>query len=52
MSLCDVYDPDYKKVIDESVSSFVAQFKGNPWLIGYFVSNEPSWIIMRPGSAR
>ena len=44
MSLCDVYDPDYKKVIDESVSSFVAQFKGNPWLIGYFVSNEPSWI--------
>lgn len=44
MSLCDVYDPIYKKVIDESVSSFVAQFKGNPWLIGYFVSNEPSWI--------
>lgn len=44
MSLCDVYDPDYKKVIDESVSRFTAQFKGNPWLIGYFVSNEPAWI--------
>lgn len=44
MSLCDVYDPAYKANIDRSVSKFVSGFKGNPWLIGYFVSNEPSWI--------
>lgn len=44
MSLCDTYNPDYKKQIEKSVSSFVKKFKGNPWLIGYFVSNEPAWI--------
>lgn len=44
MSLCDVYESNYKKNIDESISRLVSIFKGNPWLIGYFVSNEPAWI--------
>lgn len=44
MSLCDTYDPAYRQHIDESVSGFVKRFIGNPWLIGYFVSNEPAWI--------
>lgn len=44
MSLCDTYNQDYRKHIEKSVSSFVKKFKGNPWLIGYFVSNEPAWI--------
>lgn len=44
MSLCDVYASDYKQNIEASVANFVSKFKGNPWLIGYFVSNEPAWI--------
>lgn len=48
MSLCDVYDPAYKAKIDKSVADFVSEFRGNPWLIGYFVSNEPSWINQEP----
>ncbi len=44
MSLCDIYVPDYEKAIDSSIANFVGKFKGNPWLIGYFVSNEPAWI--------
>lgn len=44
MGLCDVYNPGYKDLIDKSVSSFVSNFRGNSWLIGYFVCNEPAWI--------
>ncbi len=44
MSLCDVYAPEYKKHINDSIKDFVSRFNGNPWLIGYFVSNEPAWI--------
>ncbi|ASB49335.1 hypothetical protein [Alkalitalea saponilacus] len=43
MGLVDVYDPDFNQKIDEAVKRSTAPFAGNPWLIGYFTGNEPSW---------
>ena len=44
MGLCDVYDPAFKSKVDKSLSDFVALYKNNPWLIGYFIGNEPAWL--------
>lgn len=44
MGLCDVYRPDFKESIEKSVSRSVARLKDNPWLIGYFIGNEPAWL--------
>jgi hypothetical protein len=43
MGLADVYAPDFNQKIDEAVKKSTAPFVGNPWLIGYFTGNEPSW---------
>lgn len=44
MGLPDVYTPEFAAKIDASCKSFVEPYKENPWLIGYFVGNEPSWL--------
>ncbi len=44
MGLCDVYDSAFESKVDESLSQFVASYKNNPWLIGYFIGNEPAWL--------
>jgi len=44
MGLADVYAPDFKTRLDEALKNSVASNKDNPWLIGYFVGNEPSWL--------
>ena len=44
MGLCDIYDPSYTKALDENLKKFVKPFVGNPWLIGYFIGNEPAWL--------
>jgi hypothetical protein len=44
MGLPDVYDPNFAKKIDAACKSFVLPFKDNPWIIGYFTGNEPSWL--------
>ncbi len=44
MGLCDIYDPEYKSRMERSVSRAVEQYKENPWLIGYFLGNEPAWL--------
>jgi len=44
MGLCDVYRPDYLSTLKESIQATVAGNLGNPWLIGYFIANEPAWI--------
>lgn len=44
MGLCDVYDPETVKEIETSVAAQVSPYKGNPWLIGYFIGNEPAWL--------
>ena len=44
MGLADVYAPDFLKKLDEAMKGSVSRYKDNPWLIGYFVGNEPAWL--------
>ena len=43
MGLPDVYDGDFAKMIDESAAKQCAPLKDDPFLLGYFVGNEPAW---------
>ena len=44
MGLADVYDPEFTTKLDAAIKSIVEPYKENPWLIGYFVANEPAWL--------
>ena len=44
MGLTDVYINGYQDKIDENISTYVEKYKTNPWVIGYFIGNEPAWI--------
>jgi hypothetical protein len=44
MGLADVYAPDFAAKMDSSMQSYLPANKDNPWVVGYFVGNEPSWL--------
>lgn len=44
MGLADVYAPDFVSRMDESMRSYMPEQKNNPWVLGWFVGNEPSWL--------
>jgi hypothetical protein len=44
MGLTDVYDSTFQSQVDNSIKDFVAPYRNNPWLIGYFIGNEPAWL--------
>jgi hypothetical protein len=44
MGLPDVYAPDFTSRVDAAMKEFVSPYKENPWVIGYFTGNEPSWL--------
>ncbi len=44
MGLPDVYTDDFATKVDAACKASVEQYKDNPWLIGYFTGNEPSWL--------
>jgi len=44
MGLADVYAPEFASNLDSSMKSYLPENKNNPWIIGYFVGNEPSWL--------
>ncbi len=44
MGLSDVYAPTFRPTVENAVKNFVENFNSNPWLIGYFIGNEPSWL--------
>jgi len=48
MGLCDIYRDDYKETLERSIKATTEQNVDNPWLIGYFVGNEPAWINSEP----
>jgi len=48
MGLADVYAPGFKERINDSVRSSVETYNENPWLLGYFTYNEPSWLGQEP----
>ena len=44
MGLADVYAPGFAARMDSTMKSYLPRNKNNPWIIGYFVGNEPSWL--------
>ena len=44
MGLADVYAPGFTAKMDSSLRSYLPENKNNPWIVGYFVGNEPSWL--------
>lgn len=42
--LQDIFIPDYDKKVEEVVKTSVSERKNDPYLIGYFLQNEPSWL--------
>jgi hypothetical protein len=39
----DPFDPRFIESVQQSLRGVVAQVKGDPWCLGYFVDNELSW---------
>ena len=43
MGMPDVYAPDYAKNVDAAAARQCAWRKDDPYLLGYFIGNEPAW---------
>lgn len=43
MGMPDVYSSDWLKTVDEAAKRQCAPRKDDPWLLGYFIANEPAW---------
>jgi hypothetical protein len=43
MGMPDVYSPAWLKRVDEAAKKQCAPRKDDPWLLGYFIANEPAW---------
>jgi hypothetical protein len=44
MGLADVYAPKFAAKMDSTMKTYLPAEKHNPWILGYFVGNEPSWL--------
>lgn len=44
----DVYAPGYKETVEATIKANVERTKDDPYLIGYFLQNEPSWLEIEP----
>lgn len=61
MGMPDVYSDEFPKIVDKAAAEQCAPRKNDPWLLGYFIANEPPWpgreslvvdiILDRPPSA-
>jgi hypothetical protein len=61
MGMPDVFSDDFPKMVDKAAAEQCASRKNDPYLLGYFVANEPPWpgreslvidsILERPASA-
>jgi hypothetical protein len=43
LGMPDVYAEDFARGIDQAAQTQCTQFKSDPWLLGYFLGNEPPW---------
>lgn len=61
MGMPDVYSTDFSRIADKVAAEQCGRRKDDPWLLGYFIGNEPPWpgreslvvdtILERPPSA-
>jgi hypothetical protein len=43
LGLPDVYSEEFPKTVDRDAAAQCAQRRDDPWLLGYFIANEPPW---------
>lgn len=43
MGLPDVYAADFASRVDEAAARQLTPLKDDPWMLGYFIGNEPPW---------
>jgi hypothetical protein len=43
LGMPDVYSEEFAQFLEESAKAQLAPRKDDPWLIGYFIGNEPPW---------
>ncbi len=43
LGMPDVYSEDFARRADEAARPQCASLKDDPWLLGYFIGNEPAW---------
>jgi hypothetical protein len=43
MGMPDVYSPEYSTAVDKAAEQQCASRKNDPYLLGYFIGNEPPW---------
>ncbi len=43
LGMPDVYSEDFARRVDEAAEQQCAAVKDDPWLLGYFIGNEPPW---------
>jgi hypothetical protein len=48
LGLQDVYAPQFEQNVEDSLRETCTRYRDNPWLIGYFVGNEPAWLEQEP----
>ena len=46
--LQDIYIDNYEQLIDNGIKAATENNKNDPYLIGYFLQNEPSWLEQEP----
>jgi hypothetical protein len=48
MGMPDVYEPGYAKMVDSAAALQCSSKKNDPYLLGYFIGNEPPWPGREP----
>jgi hypothetical protein len=48
LGMPDVYSEEFAQFLEESAKAQLAPRKDDPWLIGYFIGNEPPWPRREP----
>ena len=43
MGMPDVYSPDFARRVDAEAAQQLGPHRDDPWMIGYFIGNEPPW---------
>lgn len=44
LGLADIYEDGYKDRVENYIRREVSPWKDDPWLIGWFLGNEPAWV--------
>jgi hypothetical protein len=48
MGMPDVYSPQWPEKVDQAARRQCAPRQNDPWLLGYFIANEPAWPGREP----